>query len=156
MLFSCGWVFVLQSFFVRRATVKCFGSDLECKLNGFLCERHLKGVFFLNHRGCVTLWVCVDTLCDWLLLTPLTCETDPCQSVCATDDRSGERQGNWGSSLFQLCQPAFTSMTHEPLSRVSDSHLPYPCLSYPLGWSHSSRIMECLSRWCRNVIFPCL
>lgn len=140
-------------FFVRRDTVKCFGSDLEWELNGFLCEWHLKGVFVKSQRLCVSMGLCGYSL--WLAVvdsSSLTCEIDPCQSVCATDDRSGERQGNWGSSLFQLCQPAFTSMTHEPLSRVSDSHLPYPCLSYPLGWSHSSRIMECLSRWCRNVI----
>lgn len=116
-------------------------------------ERHCKGVFVKSQRLCVWIYVSAG-LCGYSLRlafvdsSSLTCEIDPCQSVCATDDQSAERQGNWGSSRFQLCQPAFTSVTHEPVSHVSDSHLPCSCLSYPLGWSPSSRIMDCLSVGC--------
>lgn len=79
--------------------MKCFGSGLECELNGFLCERHCKGVFVKSQRLCVWIYVSAG-LCGYSLRlavvdsSSLTCEIDPCQSVCATDDQSAEQQGN--------------------------------------------------------------
>lgn len=83
--------------------MKCFGSGLECEFNGFLCERRAT----LQRCVCeITEIVCMDILyvsaglCGYSLRlavvdsSSLTCEIDPCQSVCATDDQSAERQGN--------------------------------------------------------------
>lgn len=125
------WLSVcLAIFLVRRATVKCFGSDLECKLNCFLCEWHRKGVFVKSQRSChVFLSVCVDTFCDWLLLTPFLwpVRLTPAYSVL---------QMIWAAEKLRLITvPALSACLHlhdtwAPFTRVRLS------LTYPIHASH--------------------
>ncbi len=116
---------------------------LSANLMAF-CVSYTAKVCLWNPRGCVCgymfLQVCVDTLCDWLLLTPLHW---PVRLTLVSQCALQLIRTPSGRDI-----KAFTSMTHEPLSCMSDSHLPCSCFSYPLGWSPSSCIMDYLSVGC--------